>query len=235
MGLMLLLAGNIRAVFAWAVVPAALCVAVLIFGVKEPKRTGAPAARAPIRWREVRDMGAPFWTVTGFGVVFTLSRFSEAFLVLRASSVGLSAAWVPAVMVVMNLVYAATATPAGALSDRMDRRLVLAVGLAVLIIADLVLAVFGTIAGVMAGVALWGLYMGFSQGLLAALVADSAPERLRGTAFGLFNLASGVALLAASVLAGELWSAYGPRATFLAGAGFAALALAGLLLLIRRR
>lgn len=234
MGLMLLLAGNIRAVFAWAVVPAIACVLLLIFGVKDPERPKAKTARVPIRWTEVRDMGAPFWTVTAFGVVFTLARFSEAFLVLRASDVGLSAVWVPIVMVVMNLVYAATATPAGALSDRMDRRRVLAIGLAVLVMADVVLALFGSVAGVLAGVALWGLYMGFSQGLLAAMVADAAPDRLRGTAFGVFNLASGVALLAASVLAGALWTRFGPQATFLVGAAFAAVSLAGLLLLIRR-
>jgi MFS family permease len=235
MGLMLLLAGNIRAVFAWAVVPAALCVLLLIFGVKEPERPKGKAARAPIRWSEVRDMGAPFWTVTGFGVVFTLARFSEAFLVLRASDVGLAAAWVPIVMVAMNLVYSATATPAGALSDRMDRRRVLAIGLAILIAADVVLALFGSVMGVLVGAALWGLYMGFSQGLLSAMIADAAPDRLRGTAFGVFNLASGVALLATSVLAGELWTHFGPKATFLAGAGFAAVSLAGLLILIRRR
>jgi MFS family permease len=234
-GLMLLLAGNIRAVLAWAVVPAVACVVLLIFGVKEPARPQGKQARLPIRWADVKGMGAPFWTVTVFGVVFTLARFSEAFLVLRASDVGLPASWVPLVMVVMSLVYALAATPAGALSDRIDRRLVLALGLGVLIVADGVLASFGTVVGVLAGVALWGLHMGLTQGLLAALIADAAPARLRGTAFGVFNLASGVALLAASVLAGQLWTRIGPEATFLAGGGFAALALVGLLGLIRRR
>jgi MFS family permease len=220
---------------AWAVVPAIACVALLIFGVKEPGRPQGKQARLPIRWADVKGMGAPFWTVTVFGVVFTLARFSEAFLVLRASDAGMSAAWVPLVMVVMSLVYAVSATPAGALSDRMDRRLVLAVGLGVLIAADAVLAAFGSVAGVLAGVALWGLHMGFTQGLLSALIADAAPERLRGTAFGVFNLASGIALLIASVLAGQLWTRIGPAATFLAGGGFALLALIGLLALIRRR
>lgn len=233
--LMLLLSGNIRAVFAWAVVPAILCVLLLVFGVREPEHDKGMAARAPIRWAEIRGMGSPFWTVTAFGVVFTLARFSEAFLVLRASGAGLHPALVPLVMVVMNLVYSLVATPAGALSDHMDRRLVLAMGLGVLIGADLVLALFGSVAGVLVGVGLWGLHMGLTQGLLAALIADAAPERLRGTAFGVFNLASGVAMLLASVLAGELWTMIGPQATFIAGGGFAALALVGLLALIRRR
>jgi MFS family permease len=228
-GLMLLLAGDIRAVFAWAVIPGLVAVLLMIFGVEEPKRSPeSKAARAPIRWAEVRDMGAPFWSVVAVGVVFTLARFSEAFLVLRAQGVGLSPTRIPVVLIVMNLVYAAVAAPAGALSDRVDRRTLLAAGLGILILADLVLAFSPTIAGVLAGVALWGVHMGVTQGLLSALVADAAPARLRGTAFGVFNLATGVTLLAASGLAGGLWSQLGAPATFLAGAGFCGLALIGL-------
>ena len=238
MGLMALLAGNIRAVYAWAVIPAAIAVLLLIVGVEEPHSAAAPAARprpAPIRWSEARDMGAAFWAVTAVGVVFALARFSEAFLVLRARDVGLSLALAPGVMVVMSLTYALVSAPAGSLSDRMDRRIPLAAGLAVLILADVVLAGVPTVVGLAVGAALWGVHMGLTQGVLAALVADAAPERLRGTAFGLFNLAGGLALLIASGLAGELWSLYGAGATFAAGGGFAALALAGLVALIRRR
>ena len=235
MGLMVLLANNIRHVFAWAVIPAMIAVVLLLFGVEEPRGAAAIQPRpVPIRWSQVRDMGRPFWAVVAVGVVFTLARFSEAFLVLRARDVGLPLALAPLVMVMMNLIYAVVSTPAGSLSDRMDRRLPLAAGLGALILADAVLAGLPNLYGLMVGVALWGLHMGLTQGVLAALVADAAPAELRGTAFGLFNLATGVALLAASTLAGGLWSAFGPGATFAAGGLFAALALAGLLLVIRR-
>jgi MFS family permease len=225
MALMVVLAGNIRAVFAWAVVPAVLAVLVLVFAVREPRPVeGVRRPRLPIRWGDVLAMGGGFWAVIALGAVFTMARFSEAFLVLRAQDVGLAIALVPVVMVVMNLVYSAVAAPAGSLSDRMDRRWLLVLGLAVLIAADVVLALVATVPGVLLGVALWGLHMGLTQGLLAALVADTAPSHLRGTAFGLFNLASGATLLAASVVAGLLWSRMGPEATFIAGAVFALLA-----------
>lgn len=229
-GLMLLLAGDIRAVFAWAVIPAMIAVLLMIFGVEEPKRSHAPGqARIPIRWAEVRDMGRPFWSVVAVGVVFTLARFSEAFLVLRAQDVGLRPALIPLVLIVMNVVYAAVAAPAGSLSDRMDRRALLASGLGVLILADVALAFLPTIGGVLFGVALWGMHMGMTQGLLAALVADAAPDRLRGTAFGVFNLATGLTLLVASALAGMLWSRFGPPTPFVAGGVFCAVAVVGLM------
>jgi MFS family permease len=180
-------------------------------------------------------MGWPFWSVVAIGVVFTLARFSEAFLVLRARDVGLAAALVPLVLVVMNIVYSGVAAPAGSLSDRVDRRMLLVAGLAALVLADLAFALWPTIAGALVGAGLWGLHMGLTQGILAALVADVAPERLRGTAFGLFNLATGVTLLAASALAGVLWSVYGAAATFLAGGAFALLAALGLVVVVRRR
>ncbi|HEX7757976.1 MAG TPA: MFS transporter [Caulobacteraceae bacterium] len=230
-GLMAVFAGDIRKVFGWAVLPAGIAVLLLIFGVEEPKRAaGADKRPAPIRWSEVRDMGHPFWWVVAVGVVFTMARFSEAFLVLRAQGVGLAMALVPVVLIVMNVVYAATSAPIGRLSDRMDRRLLLAAGLGVLVLADAALAWLGSIPGVLVGAALWGLHMGVTQGLFAALVADAAPPRLRGTAFGVFNFATGVTLLFASVLAGGLWSAYGASATFMAGGVFALVALVGLAL-----
>jgi len=230
-GLMAAYAGDIRAVFAWAVVPAALSVLVLVLFVRESRRAAETALPAPLRWSEVGALGPLLWPVLAVGAVFTLARFSEAFLVLRAADAGLALALAPAVLVVMNVVYAAVSAPAGLLSDRLGRRGLLASSLVALVAADLVLAFSASIAGALAGAALWGLHMGLSQGLLSALIADAAPARLRGTAFGLFHLVSGLALLAASVTAGGLWMLSGPAATFLAGAGFALAALAGLLLM----
>ena len=225
-GLMIMLANDIRAVFAWAIVPATIAVLLLIFMVKEPQSERERGmARVPIRWSEVRGMGIAFWTVVGIGSVFTLARFSEAFLILRAQDAGLALALVPLVLVIMNVVYAVVATPAGILSDKLGRKGLLVVGLGVLLAADAILALNATVPGVLFGVALWGFHMGLTQGVLATLVADAAPTRLRGTAFGVFNLVSGVSMLAASVLAGALWSALGAPATFFMGGLFALIAL----------
>lgn len=229
--LMLWLANDIRAVMWFAVLPAVAAVALLIFFLREPARPpSGRTVRKPVRLADARRLGLDYWLVVGLGAVFTLARFSEAFLVLRADDLGLSLAFVPLVMIVMNVFYSGFAYPAGAAADRIGRRALLLTGLALLIAADLLLAFAGSPALALAGSALWGLHMAVTQGLFAKLVADTAPETLRGTAFGLFNLVSGGALLLASVLAGALWSLYGPAATFLAGAGFAGLAMLGLLL-----
>ncbi len=229
------LAGDVRAVFALATLPGVAAVVVLQFAVDEPERAvRGPARRALPRWSEIRALAAPFWIVTALGAVFTLARFSEAFLVLRAQQLGLSLTLVPAVLIVMNVVFALVSTPAGSLSDRIDRRLVLASGLAVLIVADLVLANASNVAGALAGAALWGLHMGLSQGLLAALVADTAPPERRGTAFGLFHLSTGVATFLASVVAGLAWESAGPGATFKIGAGLASAALVGVRAIVWR-
>ena len=227
-GLMLLYANDFRAVFWWAVIPGVLAVALLWLGLKEPEQA-APAQRSnPIQRANLRRLGAAYWWVVTLGAVFTLARFSEAFLVLRAQQSGIAMALVPLVMVAMNLIYAASAYPFGKLSDRMSHRKLLALGLVVLIAADLVLATFANSAGVLLGVALWGVHMGMTQGLLATMVADTAPADLRGTAYGFFNLMSGLAMLVASALAGLLWDGWGAAATFHAGAGFCVLALLGL-------
>jgi MFS family permease len=229
--LMWLTAENFTFVFWIAVIPAFAAFGLIAFAVKEPDRpAGLRRVKAPLSRAEIGRLGEAYWLVVGVAAVFTLARFSEAFLILRALSVDLPVFLAPAVMVVMNVVYSLAAYPAGALSDRVDRVTVLIAGLAFLIAADLVLGLVGSIAGVAIGVALWGLHMGFTQGLLATLVADAAPAELRGTAFGVFNLVSGVVLLLASIIAGGLWDIAGPEGTFLAGAAFAALALAGLLL-----
>jgi MFS family permease len=224
--LMALYADDFRAVFWWALVPAGLAVLLIVVGVREPDGTTATAARGwPVHQQQLKRLPSAFWIVVAIGVVFALARFSQAFLVLKAQAEGLALALIPLVFVWMNLVYAVTATPAGILSDRIGRVNLLLCGLAALVVADLALAFVPGLVGVFVGVGLWGLYLGFSQGLLSALVADTAPEDLRGTAFGLFNLVTGGALLVASVLAGGLWSQFGPTATFSAGAAFSGLAI----------
>lgn len=230
-GLMVLTANAFRTIFWIATIPAAVAVGLLIFGVEEPARHRAAGSRPPPRLADVRRMGGAFWGVVIVATPLTLARFSEAFLVLRAQDVGLTLAMVPLVMVVMNIVYALSSYPAGALADRLGRGGVLGVGILFLIIADVILALGATIPLTLLGVAFWGLHMGFTQGLFATLVADTAPLDLRGSAFGLFNLVVGQAMLAASVIAGALWEAYGPTATFLAGAGFTVISLIGLLVI----
>lgn len=229
-GLMWWTADAFQTVFWFAVIPAFLAFALITFGVRDPDRAegATPRLRAPLRRADLRRLGARYWWVVAIGTVFTLARFSEAFLILRAQGAGLPLMWVPVVLVVMNVAYAVAAYPAGALSDRVDRVRVLMLGLLLLIAADLALAWLPGLAGVLVGVVLWGLHMAFTQGLLATLVADTAPPELRGTAFGFFNLLTGAAMLAASVLAGALWDLAGPAATFAVGAAFALLTLLGL-------
>lgn len=229
-GLMLLWANDFRAVFWVALIPGALAVALLLLGVHEPSQHAARAGKRfnPIRRENLKRLGAPYWWVVGIGAVFTLARFSEAFLVLRAQQGGMTLALVPLVMVAMNVVYAASAYPFGRLSDRVSHKTLLALGLLVLVAADLVLASSNHWAVVLAGVALWGVHMGITQGLLATMVADTAPADLRGTAYGFFNLMSGLAMLVASALAGLVWDRLGASFTFYGGAVFCVVALAAL-------
>ncbi len=223
-----LLANDIRAVFWIAVIPALGSVAILVAFVHEPdRRADAGAAPVPLRLADVKTLSAAYWAVVTVGAVLTLARFSEAFLVLRASDIGLVITLVPLVLVVMNVAYAASAYPAGVWSDRAGRRVVLLAGVGVLVLADVVLATASNVWMVMVGVMLWGLHMGLTQGLLATMVTDTAPEALRGTAFGAFNLVAGVAMLVASVLAGLLWDRFGPPATFAAGAILGVLSFIG--------
>lgn len=229
-GLMWWTADHFVAVFWVAVLPAFLSFGLIAFAVNEPEPDASrePVSN-PLNTAAMRQLGPVYWRVVAVGIVFTLARFSEAFLILRAQNIGLNAMWVPAVLVLMNIAYALSAYPAGVLSDRINRTALLAFGLVCLASADLALALLPNLTGLVLGVVLWGLHMGLTQGLLSALVADTAPSALRGTAFGYFNLFTGLALLAASVIAGALWDAYGPAGTFLAGLGFAVVALVGLL------
>jgi len=229
-GLMLLWSNDFRAIFWVAVVPGLLAVALLLFGVREPARHVGERRTNPIQRESIRRLGSSYWWVVIIGAVFTLARFSEAFLVLRAQQSGVAMALVPLVMVAMNLVYAASAYPFGKLSDRVSHSRLLAAGLVVLIAADLVLASGNHWTTMLAGVALWGIHMGMTQGLLATMVADTAPADLRGTAYGVFNLMSGLAMLLASGIAGWLWDQYGAATTFLGGAAFAGVALLGLVI-----
>jgi MFS family permease len=228
-GLMLLWANDFRAVFWVALVPGLLAVALLMFGVREPEKSEAHTPTNPVSRANLQRLSAEYWWVVGIGAVFTLARFSEAFLVLRAAQGGVPVALVPLVMVAMNLIYSLSAYPFGKLSDRMSHAKLLAIGLLVLIAADLVLATDDHWMTVLLGVALWGVHMGITQGLLARMVADTAPCDLRGTAYGFFNLMSGLALLVASVTAGVLWDKLGASFAFYAGAAFCAVTLFALL------
>lgn len=227
---MIWFANDISAVMWIAVLPAFVAVAVLAFYVREPEQAqGQSTTRSPWTLADARALSSRYWLVVLLGGVFTLARFSEAFLVLRAQDVGIALGYVPLVLIAMNVVYAVFAYPAGIAADRVSARTLLLLGLTLLVAADLVLAAAATPALVIAGSTLWGAHMALTQGLLSKLVADTAPVHLRGTAFGIFNLASGIALLLASVIAGALWSGFGASATFLAGAAFAATTALGLL------
>ena len=228
-GLMLLWSDDFRAVFWVALIPGLFAVALLLYGVREPEQSAAARRAVPLHWREIARLSRAYWGVVAIGAVFTLARFSEAFLVLRAQQGGLSIAWIPIVLVAMNVVYALSAYPFGKLSDTMSHAGLLALGLVVLVGADLVLAAGRSLELIFLGIGLWGLHLGMTQGLLATMVADSAPPELRGTAFGLYNLVSGLAMLLASVFAGLLWDRLGASFTFYAGALFSALALAAIL------
>jgi predicted MFS family arabinose efflux permease len=228
---MIWFANDIKAVLWVAVIPAFLAVLLLIVAVREPETSEhAPGSSNSLAFADARHLSLRYWLIVALGAVFTLARFSEAFLILRAQDVGLAVGYVPFIMIVMNIVYATFAYPAGAAADRLSARTLLMFGLGVLIVADAVLAMASSPGIAFLGAAFWGLHMALTQGLLSKLVADTAPATLRGTAFGIFNLVSGGALLLASVIAGLLWSMYGASSTFIAGALFAAFAAMGLLL-----
>jgi MFS family permease len=232
-GLMFLWADDYRRIFWIAVVPGALAVLLLSLGVREPAHASASRGINPIHRSSLRRLSASYWWVVVIGAVFNLARFSEAFLVLRAMQGGIRPALVPLAMVAMNVVYALSAYPFGKLADSADHMRLLVIGLGFLVCADLVLAHGTSWVPVLAGMALWGLHMGMSQGLLAVMVAHAAPAHLKGTAFGVFNLVSGTATLLASVIAGLLWERLGPATTFHAGAAFSV--IAAVLILGRRR
>ena len=234
-GLMVLFSDDIRMVFWVAIIPALIAVALVLFGVEDAvSANGGAEVRVPIRMVDIRRLPRPFWVLAVIGAVFSLARFSEAFLILKANAEGLPLALAPLVLVAMNLVYATGAYPLGILSDRVSSRTLLIWGLFCLICADLALAMLPGVAGAFVGIVLWGLHMALTQGLFAKLVADRSPAELRGSAYGVFNLASGLALLAASVIAGLLWDAVGSSGTFLAGAAFSVLALVGIFVAVKR-
>ena len=234
LGLMIALAGDMRLVFWIAVIPALVAVALVLFGV-EDRAAGPERRAAPLRLAELRGLDRRFWAIVLVGIAFSLARFSEAFLILKAHEAGLAVAFAPLVLVAMNLAYSLGAYPAGALSDRQPPERLLLCGMAVLVAGDLLLALTEGLVVTFAGILLWGAHMALTQGVLARMVADRAQPRLRGSAFGLFNLATGLALLPASLLAGLLWVNFGASATFAAGAGFAALAALLLILFASRR
>lgn len=224
-GLMLLWANDFRAVFWVAVIPGILSVLLLAFGISEPDTCSTSKRTNPLVMANLKRLNNQYWWVVCIGSVFTLARFSEAFLVLRAQDSSVPITYIPLIIVLMNIIYALSAYPFGHLSDHISRYKLLGYGLLMLICADIALAINGHWSVLLLGVVFWGLHMGLTQGILAALVADVAPQDLRGTAFGFFNLASGIALFAASIIAGWLWDSVGASATFLMGAGFCSITL----------
>jgi MFS family permease len=223
-GFMLLWSNDFRRVFWLAVIPGFLSVLLLLFGIKEPEEGEKKPRSNPIRRENLRRLSPVYWWVVTIGTILTLARFSEAFLILRAQEGGIQIAFLPLIMVAMNVVYSSTAYPFGKISDRMNHSTLLNMGLLVLMIADLVLSSSSHWSVTLVGVALWGIHLGITQGLLATMIADTAPVDLRGTAFGFSNLLGGIAMLISSALAGMLWDTYGARFTFLAGALFCCIA-----------
>ncbi len=233
--LMAALNDDIRAVMWLSIIPAVIAVILILTLVPEPEIAPRRTVRRLGLGRDdLRELSRPFWLVVVFAAVLTLARFSEAFLLLRAEDLGLAVRWVPVVLVVMNVTYTLSSYPFGRAADRMSRASLLATGIVLLIVADVLLAIGDRVWLALLGAAVWGVHMGATQGILSAMVADRAPDALRATAFGVFNLVSGAALLAASLLAGVLWEWAGPAWTFIAGGTFATLALGGLLVLPRR-
>ena len=232
---MILLAGDFRLIFWLAVIPGVVAVLLLIAFVKEPASPHTPADNSHLSATDIPSLGRAYWLIITIGIVFTLARFSEAFLLLRAQDVGLAVQWVPGMLALLSLFYALGAYPAGKLSDRIGRSRLLNVGLLLLLFSHITLATANNFIQVAAGAALWGLHMAFTQGIFAALIADASSQRRRGTAFGIFGLVSGLAVLFASVIAGILWDRYGPSATFFAGAIFTLLTLFGFAVLHLKR
>jgi len=230
-GLMVILSSNFRAVFWIAAIPGLIAAVIVLLAVREPKLTAATKAYQPLRRQDIGRLGASYWLTLTVGAVFNLARFSEAFLLLRAQQMGVASAAVPLILVLMNLMYALTAYPAGYLSDRIGPAGLMAIGLTALIAANLSLFAANTGAATALGAVLWGLHLGFTQGVMSAMIASVAPETMRGTAFGIFGLVSGLAVLGASLMAGGLWKLWGPEATFLTGGCIAAVALIGFLAL----
>ena len=228
--LMAWLAGNIRLVFWIAVIPAALSFLLSWLVLRETDRPNFQPSTSPLL-RGFREIDANTRRLILVGFLFTLARFSEGFLVLKGMDAGLSEAWSPLTLVVFNIGFLVLAYPAGSLSDRASPRAILIAGMAVLVGADLILA-FGTgMAPLILGVLLWGAHMALTQGIFSRMIADSAPAHLRATSFGAFYFASGIASLLANLAAGLLWDRNGAEATFIAGAGAAAVAMMMLTLL----
>jgi len=224
-GLMLASGDNFRLVFALAIIPALLSVGTLLVFVPNDGATPR-AAEFPLSRAAARQMSRAFWIVVALGAAMAAVRVAEAFLMLRATGFGLDPAWAPLVLVVMSIVYGVFAYPAGRLSDRLAPRTMVVASLAILCAAEVILAFALSLPVFFCGVALWGAHMALSQGLFAKLVADTAPETLRGTAFGLFNVASALALVIGNSGFGFLWAAQGAAAAYAIASGAALLVTA---------
>jgi MFS family permease len=229
-GLMVLLASDIRAVFWIAIIPAGLSFLLAWLALREPRQHLGPIGKSPF-FSGFRELDSDTKRLLKVGFLFALARFSEAFLILKGIDTGLSEAMSPITLAIFNLAYVGLAYPAGAMSDRISPKKLLMSGMAVLVAGDLVLARSGSFAGLVVGTALWGAHMALTQGIFSRMIADSAPEKLRATSFGAFWFVTGIATLLASLGAGWLWDREGSSAVFATSAGVAAMALVMLSLL----
>jgi MFS family permease len=224
--LLQLYAGDVAPVLWWAVVPAVLSVSVMMIGVQEADSDAPRVARPfPLKTSELRQLGRPFWLAMGFLFVLLLPRFSEAFQILRAQDVGVPAAWAPMALVVMNLVSVPLTPIAGIWSDRVGRNRVIGLGFLLLIASHMAMALATGPMLVWIGAGIWGVHLALTQGIFSALVADHAPAHLRGTAFGVFNLAAGIAIFVGSAAMGFAWDQLGAGTAFALAAAVNALGL----------
>jgi MFS family permease len=200
---------NFRLVLWFAVIPAVLCIVVLIFGVKESTlKKNISRKKSYFLFENFLKITPVIWLFFLTVFILNLGHFSEAFLLLRSQEIGLKVSFIPVVFVVMNVAYAIVAVPFGHLADRGGFFILIVCGFLILVLADIILALTNSVGWMFVGIIFWGIHLGMTQGLLLAMISKLSPLELRGTSFGLFHAISGVALLTASLIAGYLWQYY---------------------------
>lgn len=220
MALLWLTEGNFSLVFWIGSIPTVLALMVLVIFVKDSPNQQAQHKKPTHKFKlkDLKKLPLPFWLILLLSGLFMLSNFSGAFLILRAEQTGLDLHLTSLVMIIQNLATAGTAYPVGYLSDKMGRRSMMGVGIVLIVCSDLLLAWGGSLYTILGGVLLWGAEIGITQSILAVFLADTCPQDLRGTGFGLFHFINGCCLLLANVFAGWIWHDVNPSAMFLASA-----------------